>query len=430
MSTITVVEDGQLADQARTFITLIGVKKDIKPVIRVTVTEDEKPTGEPQKTPVFVLNSSDFISLQLYLQAGLQLPSTAALFESRYPKDAFDKYMKIDTTLYDGLKEQLVMTHGHCERFQGAVVGPMITTGGLVANFGNDADRLVTDILKGIDTITDPKVTSKDPAFDDAKTEIRSACRKVTHRADNLGKDCDKLVKELTSFRTQTESDKGTLEKLNERMTEAMPTKEEQDQEMRSLLKQAEDLYLATHAEIEKTHNEAIEAGEDHLYYYIPIVGTCILIYNLYKQGKLMEKIQDIKKTYLEVREKGKEDLAKVTQAFCTINHLTGDVDRILSTIDGAIKSVEKMSVAFSDISTAFSSIRDNITDVEGDIDETSLKERLVAKKDLERAGKLWAEVSVLAKVFQMHGGLLSFDKENTRNVETVGTAHDGGNAA
>ena len=101
MSTITVVEDGQLADQARTFITLIGVKKDIKPVIRVTVTEDEKPTGEPQKTPVFVLNSSDFISLQLYLQAGLQLPSTAALFESRYPKDAFDKYMKIDTTLYD-----------------------------------------------------------------------------------------------------------------------------------------------------------------------------------------------------------------------------------------------------------------------------------------------------------------------------------------
>lgn len=67
---------------------------------------------------------------------------------------------------------------------------------------------------------------------------------------------------------------------------------------------------------------------------------------------------------------------------------------------------------------------------MEGDIDETSLKERLVAKKDLERAGKLWAEVSVLAKVFQMHGGLLSFDKENTRNVETVGTAHDSGNAA
>lgn len=87
MSTTTVTEKAPLTSQANTFITVLAVKEDT-------------PAEKPKQTPVFLLNSSDFIALQLYLQAGLELPATPELFESHYPKDAFDKYTKVDTGLY------------------------------------------------------------------------------------------------------------------------------------------------------------------------------------------------------------------------------------------------------------------------------------------------------------------------------------------
>ena len=71
---------------------------------------------------------------------------------------------------------------------------------------------------------------------------------------------------QLSELRAQTESDKTAMLALNTRMKKVMPSKAEQDAELNSLLKKAEDLYRATRDEIERTHNEAIEAGEDHWY--------------------------------------------------------------------------------------------------------------------------------------------------------------------
>jgi len=287
----------------------------------------------------------------------------------------------------------------------------MITTGGEVSNFGEDCDRLVGDILSGIAVLTDKKVSSKDAVFDDAKASVKSSCKKIVRRAEELQTKCNTLVTQLSEFRAQTESDKTAMTDLSKRMKKVMPTKAEQDAELNSLLKKAEDLYNATRAELEATHNEAIEAGEDHWYYYIPIIGTCLLIYNIYKQGKLMDKIHDVETAYQEARERGGQDVLNLNQAFMTVNVLGADVDRILATIDGAISSVTKMGIAFSSISTTFSAIRNRVTDVEGDIDDTTVTERLVAVDDLKVAQQKWKEVSTLAKAFQMHGGLLKFDQ-------------------
>ena len=142
----------------------------------------------------------------------------------------------------------------------------MITTGGNVANFGEDANRFMKDILGAIDIITSKGVTDKDPRFGDAKTLIKNRCIKIKGRAETLGAECDTLVKQLETFRAQTESDKKSLESLNERLTKAMPSKEDQDKEMNSLLQKAKDIYEAARKEIEKDHQELIEAGEDHWY--------------------------------------------------------------------------------------------------------------------------------------------------------------------
>lgn len=142
----------------------------------------------------------------------------------------------------------------------------MITTGGNVANFGEVANRFIKDILGAIDIITSKGLTDKDPRFGDAKTLIKNRCIQIKGRAETLGAQCDTLVKQLETFRAQTESDKKSLESLNERLTKAMPSKEDQDKQMNSLLQKAKDIYEAARSEIEKDHQELIEAGEDHWY--------------------------------------------------------------------------------------------------------------------------------------------------------------------
>ena len=55
--------------------------------------------------------------------------------------------------------------------------------------------------------------------------------------------------------------------------------------------------------------------------------------------------------------------------------------------------------------------MRDHVSDVEGDIDETTLKERGMAVEDLESAKIVWEGVEVLGRDFQKHGGLLAADE-------------------
>ena len=51
---------------------------------------------------------------------------------------------------------------------------------------------------------------------------------------------------------------------------------------------------------------------------------------------------------------------------------------------------------------------------MEGDINSTDLEERGLARDDLADAQKTWGQVSVLAKAFQLHGGLLKFDEKTS----------------
>lgn len=93
-------------------------------------------------------------------------------------------------------------------------------------------------------------------------------------------------------------------------------------------------------------------------------------------------------------------------------------MESILSTIDGTISSVTKLSsesllfsqscidttdtlsASFGKLTTDFSSAKSFIMDVEGDIDEETLKGRGFAIKDLEKAKKVWESVETLGRDF------------------------------
>lgn len=55
------------------------------------------PRKSEEAPSVFVLNSNDFINLQRYPYAGMELPSTASLCEAVFPEICF----KADMTLYE-----------------------------------------------------------------------------------------------------------------------------------------------------------------------------------------------------------------------------------------------------------------------------------------------------------------------------------------
>lgn len=69
--------------------------------ITVPASPDKPVKDEKKQVPVFILNSTDFIDLQLYLASGLKLPRSQDLFASQFPKNAFDTYLKTDPGLYD-----------------------------------------------------------------------------------------------------------------------------------------------------------------------------------------------------------------------------------------------------------------------------------------------------------------------------------------
>lgn len=70
----------------------------------VTKVVDSK--GEPRK-PTFILNSTDFIHLQLYLKAGFQLPADEPQFQVFYPQESFEKFITTDKALYPVCMAQL-----------------------------------------------------------------------------------------------------------------------------------------------------------------------------------------------------------------------------------------------------------------------------------------------------------------------------------
>lgn len=73
-------------------------------IVKIAVDNDTKDDSEDPKTkdvPVFILNSEDFIDLQLYLQASMKLPPTPEVFETVYTRKAFGQFLTKDPSLYD-----------------------------------------------------------------------------------------------------------------------------------------------------------------------------------------------------------------------------------------------------------------------------------------------------------------------------------------
>lgn len=63
------------------------------------VTNEVDSKGESPK-PTFILNSTDFINLQLYLKTAFQLPADESQFQDFYPQDSFEKFITTDNALY------------------------------------------------------------------------------------------------------------------------------------------------------------------------------------------------------------------------------------------------------------------------------------------------------------------------------------------
>ena len=64
------------------------------------------------------------------------------------------------------------------------------------------------------------------------------------------------------------------------------------------------------------------------------------------------------------------------------------------------IDTTDTLSASFGKLTTDFSSAKSFIMDVEGDIDEETLKGRGFAIKDLEKAKKVWESVETLGRDF------------------------------
>ncbi|KAI9749667.1 MAG: hypothetical protein M4579_006788 [Chaenotheca gracillima] len=375
--------------------------------IKVPNLPDAPGGGQVKNVPVFVLNSTEFINLQLYIQSGLKLPRSQDLFASTFPKAAFDTYLGKDPGLYDGLKSQLPVIHEHCSDFQGRTVGPMINIGGYISNFAEDAEGYHKKLVDGITVISSPHTKKGDPQVEDARASVRNALRKLISHSESTQAECVSLGQQLSQFKTVTGTDQRIIKELSKRFTDNIPSQTEREKTLNSMLMQTQIALKAIKDQAEATHNEAIEAGRDKWYYYVPYLGACILIYDRIRQRGLLNTLNDLNKRYKDEEAKGYNEEVQLTLAFSQVNSLSGALGDVEKTIQGAIDAVGKMQLAFSELASGFKRLGDRLRDVDGDIDETGMEAR-VGIEDLKGARDTWASVQVHAKTFQMYGVVLA----------------------
>ncbi|KAJ2903884.1 hypothetical protein MKZ38_009170 [Zalerion maritima] len=344
---------------------------------------DVNPTPEkkPKRKEVFVLNSTSFIDLQMYVQAALRLPSSTEMFMNTYPESAFKDYFSSDKMLY------------------GAT--------GYIANFAEDAERYTADLVEALQVLITPGVTMDQPEAIHAKSTARSVLRKLGRYAKETNEECHSTVLRLQGFETQTRVDKNELSKLSARLEKVMPSENERNSTLKRILDEAKAMVSAAREAVAKEKEKFLDSRTKKWYHFIPIIGAIILIVDIVRSNGFLKTMRSLEKNYADARKNAKNEEVQLMQAYHQVDHLVDAFGDIESTIKDAIDAVNEMKTAFANLETDFSMIQRRLQDVDGDIDEDFMEDRVVALDDLRNAEEVWSRVYVLSKQFQDNGILM-----------------------
>ncbi|KAA8895728.1 hypothetical protein FN846DRAFT_317443 [Sphaerosporella brunnea] len=371
----------------------------------------EDGTTTQKEVDVFVLNSQEFIDLQTYLTAAINLPESAQRFEFECSREAFERFVPKDKELYDYLKEYLPPIQQHCFGFKSMTVGPMVNLGGAIANFSEQAAEKYGELHDNLKIVGDRKKRIEDDDVQEAIQECRAILRNIQRDATKKSDECTPIVNQLAAFKAQTEKDQTGLSSAYTRFKAAVPDKNSLGETLKKYIDETRAALDGVAEETQEARAEAEEAGRRKWYWYMPVTGVVFFIIDTVKFKATAGTMKSLKARYENSRPEGEKTQAEMLQVFHKVERLKDLVDWAAEAIDKAIEALENLQAAFSSLKTDLEKLSDRIGNIEGNFSEEYINERVVGLKDLEKAKKTWENVQELAEIFQRNGMILDIDK-------------------
>ncbi|RPA75393.1 hypothetical protein BJ508DRAFT_243285 [Ascobolus immersus RN42] len=405
------------------FTTKLEVPVPVEPQPSTTGPQ-HKPNEETKEfKEFFVLNSTSFVNLQIYVQTALKLPRTKEQFVSVYPDKLFKKYTDKDKhtpALYEAMKETLVAVSSHSYDFQNNTLSTMITLGMLYAGYISNYAATATKEAKALEELL-PIILDDTDKYDETKVKaaVDQAAGIVFDLSDVARKTSEKCLavkKEFSKFKTDTELDKTALVEVFERMNKVFPTPEDMTQEAGDLAAKFQKQLIKIKKNQEKANKRAEASSGVKWYHFIPppIIGISIAISDIKSYVDASKEESILRSQYDALLAEAGDELAltlamngKITQ-FTILLSVSHKILQIQ--LEPCPMTDEKFLEQFSMLATNLDDLGNSLDAFQTNVKRPSPVRRKRALDHMREAAIKWEVISDTARVFQRNGLVMRFE--------------------
>ncbi|KXJ85767.1 hypothetical protein Micbo1qcDRAFT_209714 [Microdochium bolleyi] len=179
------------------------------------------PDGQANR---FVLQTSGYHSIYVYVTQGSTFEAPSEKFEKRYSKEAFEKVIAVDVNAYNFLRDTTNQVASHTSSFSENGLGRLVTSAnGAIVYADHCVGLLVKDkdlsLWANLDILLDPKyhdVATHDDDFNDALGMARTAFQTMSNTAKAKAEDATQMVNLLIDFHSKTTTDSKAVQTIKE----------------------------------------------------------------------------------------------------------------------------------------------------------------------------------------------------------------------
>ncbi|KAL1734518.1 hypothetical protein EV714DRAFT_202113 [Schizophyllum commune] len=340
----------------------------------MVVTSDAfEPKGLLNSDNNYILQHDDVVYLHKYVWGGVLLPTTESAYRSRLhvSNDVFAKL--------SGVIRPLVQTYAttkeHCQMFKDTTYPSIVSIASEVYNYAQNAGGSSQDSYYGkisfLPRWLQPYIFQCIRKLADVTSEEEKARLKKTinelvdmqvRNIDEIRTKSQAVVGDLHAFHDNTKKDMSALKERSDAVHTKLEAEVGSLQELDSKLR---EYRIELEADIAEYEHDKTVACTTPAYYWLGLIGliSAATVAGIYgdKAAKMAARIDEVRKLISEYEQKIEDE----TRVVADLRAIDKHVDNILSLIEPAIQTIEKMMGIWQAIADDLRNLKDMVdTDV------------------------------------------------------------------
>ncbi|KAK6523184.1 hypothetical protein TWF694_006078 [Orbilia ellipsospora] len=349
----------------------------------------------PQDYEKFILESTYFVNLRVYLVSGMALPSTESSFNTSYPKKSFENYTDMkekDPEIYERMRGDLLQVNKNCTDFNTKTAQNMLNLGGFIANYAETAAKNIGTINQQLSIILKEGMTPRSPELLVAVATIKAMIVDTMDQAVRTEGKCEAMAEALRNFKEITKCDKKVLERMFEDLNNITTVSlEKRKQEQKKKLDDSKK-------EIQQKHNPGFDGALSRGRWYMyagQLTGGIIFATDIALSKREADRIaQEAKEACEKLEKEFNDEQSKTVAAYNVIGRLCDLVKGITEEIKEAIGALEEMQGAFSSMFTTLDMFKSKLKLGEDALVSELMVDRMAVTHFFQEAANAWTKPS------------------------------------